>query len=304
MTADAAGRNDAATRRGRLQRFERGGLEFDVVDGGPRGGEAFVLLHGFPGNSNTWRRARPALETAGYRTLAPDQRGYSPGARPRRVASYAVEELVLDVLALADAAGLNRFHLVGHDWGGAVAWDLAARHPERLDTLTVLSTPHPGAMAESMTRSLQPLRSSYALAWQVPTVPELIMLAGGGTVLRTGLTASGLPPDDAAEYVARMRQPGALTAALNWYRAAGRRPRLAALPAMTVPTLYVWSNRDTALGGTAARRTGRHVSGPYEFIELDGVSHWIPETVPARTARLLIDHAGGDLSTQRRAAPG
>lgn len=276
----------------RVEHFEREGLRFDVVDGGSLRGECFILLHGFPGSGETWTGVRADLESAGYRTLTPDQRGYSPRARPARIGEYAVDELVFDVVSLADAAGIDQFHLVGHDWGGVVAWHLAATHPRRLRTLAVLSTPHPRAMAESLTRSLQPLRSLYAVAWQLPAVPERVMLAGRGSVLRGVLRASGLDPDVADGYVAKMSQPGALTAALNWYRAAGRSPGvLASLQAIAVPTLYMWSTNDIALGRTAAERTRRHVTGPYKFVVLDGVSHWIPESEPARTATLLVDHA-------------
>lgn len=285
----------------RIDDLEHAGLHFDVVDGGRGDGECFVLLHGFPGSADTWSRVRPVLEAAGYRTLTPVQRGYSPGARPGKVGAYVVEELVLDVIALADMAGVRRFHLVGHDWGGVVAWCLAASHPHRLRTLAVLSTPHPRALAESLTRSLQPLRSFYALTFQLPLLPERVLLAAGGAVLRTALSGSGLPADVADRYVAAMRQPGALTAALNWYRAAGRAAgTLASTPAISVPTLYVWSSNDAALGRTAAERTARHVTGPYRFVELDGVSHWIPETEPEHAAQLLADHASVSRQGARR----
>ena len=143
-----------------------------------------------------------------------------------------------------------------------------------------------------MTRSVQPLRSAYALAWQVPVLPEQAMLAAGGRLLRAALEATGLDRATAEQYISHMRQPGALRCALNWYRAAGRSPRsLSSLPAIAVPTMYVWSTDDSALGRTAAERTRRHVEGPYRFEILDGVSHWIPETQPAQTAELLRDHA-------------
>lgn len=277
-----------------MKSFERDGLVFDVTDQGPHDGEAIVLLHGFPGGSGTWNEVVSTLAGAGHRTLAPDQRGYSPGARPRQVGAFRVDELVTDVLALADRAGFERFHVVGHDWGGVVAWHLAGAHPGRVRTLTVLSTPHPRAMAESMTRSLQALRSSYALAWQIPVLPEWVMLAGGGRLLRAALVSSGLAPRIAERYVERMREPDALTAALNWYRAAGRSPRTtAAVAAVSLPTLYVWSTNDTALGREAAELTARHVDGPYRFVVLDGMSHWIPETAPDEVAELVLKHVSG-----------
>lgn len=272
--------------------FTRGGLTFNVSQGGPAAGECFVLLHGFPETSAAWTDVASRLHARGYRTLAPDQRGYSLDARPRGVAAYRVEELAADVVALADDAGLDRFHLVGHDWGGIVAWYLAAHQPERLVSLSVLSTPHPRAFLDSLGRSAQALRSSYVLAWQMPRLPEWTMLLGGGWPLRTMLSRSGLDDATVERYVAAMRTPGVLTAALNWYRALRfSGAALGSLPAIRVPTLYVWSTRDGAMSRAAAERTARHVSGPYRFEVLKGVSHWIPEAEPEHTAALLDDHA-------------
>ena len=206
-----------------------------MVDDGPRDADCMVLLHGFPSGARCWDGVTSALG-GGFRTLALDQRGYSPQARPHDVRAYAVGELTGDVLALADAADADRFHLVGHDWGGLVAWHLAAHHSHRLRSLTVLSTPHPRALVESMSRSWQPLRSAYAVAWQVPVVPETVMLAADGRLLRAGLEASGLDASTAEHYVNHMRQPGALRSALNWYRGGGphaRSPVLAAFRPMS-----------------------------------------------------------------------
>jgi pimeloyl-ACP methyl ester carboxylesterase len=274
-----------------LREVRHAGWTFDVVDDGPRDADCMVLLHGFPSGARCWDGVTSALG-GGFRTLALDQRGYSPQARPHDVRAYAVGELTGDVLALADAADADRFHLVGHDWGGLVAWHLAAHHSHRLRSLTVLSTPHPRALVESMSRSWQPLRSAYAVAWQVPVVPETVMLAADGRLLRAGLEASRLDASTAEHYVNHMRQPGALRSALNWYRAAGRTPGpLFSLPSVDVPTLFVWSTNDQALGRTAAERTARHVEGRYRFEVLEGVSHWIPETEPSRVATLIRQHA-------------
>jgi pimeloyl-ACP methyl ester carboxylesterase len=298
----------ARSTRSRLHTFRRDDLLFDVIDEGPANGEAVVLLHGFPGGAATWDAVAPRLAEAGCRTLVLDQRGYSPQARPPDVDAYRVGELVADVLGLADRAGLDRFHVIGHDWGGIVAWHLAGAHPERLRTLTVLSTPHPRAMAQSMTRSLQGLRSAYALAWQIPELPERFLLAGGGRLLRSALLRSGLDSGHGDAYVDRMRRPGALTAALNWYRAAGRAARVTAtVPDIRVPTLYVWSTNDPALGRTAAELTARRVEGRYDFVVLDGVSHWIPETVPDQVVELVLTHMQRDpasRSTWSRNRPG
>lgn len=272
-----------------MEQFTRGDLVFDVRDRGSEDGEAIVLLHGFPETAAAWDGVVPALVEAGYRTLAPNQRGYSPGARPTGRRSYVASELVGDVLALADAAGVERFHLVGHDFGAVVAWTLAASHPERLLSLTAVSVGHPRAFVHAMTRSTQPLRSWYMFAVQVPALPERVLLADGGRVLRTMLVRAGLADDVAARFVEHMRQPGALRAALDWYRAL---PLAASEPAgrVAVPTLYVWGEKDGYVTPTAAYDTGRHVTGPYRFEVLEGATHWVPEHEADRLAPLVLAH--------------
>src|SRR3954468_10938016 len=146
-----------------MDEFSRAGLVFDVTDAGQRDGDAVVLLHSYPENRTSWDAMTPLLTAAGYRVLAPDQRGYSPRARPLRRRDYKMSELVADVLALVDASGADKVHLVGHDWGGAVAWAFAGAHPDRLNTLTSLTTPHPRAFLASMVRSGQLLHSWYML---------------------------------------------------------------------------------------------------------------------------------------------
>jgi len=265
--------------------FEHDGLVFDVAESGPADGEAVVLLHGFPEAGSSWSNMTPSLAAGGCRVLAPDQRGYSPGARPPAQGDYALDRLVADVLSLADNAGLDRFHLVGHDWGGAVAWALASKHPDRLRTLAVLSTPHPKALGRSLLRSDQVLRSSYVGLFRLPVVSERLLLAFDGRVLEQGLRRAGLSAAKAREYTARMSEPGALTAALNWYRA---NTSSLAIGDVDVPTLYIWSTGDAALGRRAAELTADYVKGPYRFEVLDGVSHWIPEEAPDEAAALLL----------------
>jgi pimeloyl-ACP methyl ester carboxylesterase len=269
--------------------FRRDDLVFDVRDTGPREGEPVLLLHGFPQDSTAFDRLSPALHDGGLRTLAPDQRGYSPGARPRRRSAYRSRELVDDVLALLDAAQLASAHVVGHDWGGAVAWALAAWHPDRVRTLTALSTPHPAAMGGALLASDQLFRSSYIGLFQLPVLPEQALLAGNGAVLRRMLHRGGLPDDAADRYVHRMREPRALTSALNWYRALpwDSRDRVGRI---RVPTLHVWSTGDAFLGRAATDATARFVEGPYRLEVLEGVPHWIPELAADRVAELLRAH--------------
>lgn len=250
---------------------------------------AVVFLHGFPQTASSWASQVAAVERAGFRAVAPDQRGYAPGHRPSGRGAYRIDALVDDALAVIDATGDEPVHLVGHDWGGGVAWALAARHPDRLRSLCVVSTPHPGAMRRACAGT-QLLRSWYIGFFQLPWLPERLLLAGGGAPLRRALERSGLPADMAARAVERMREPGALTAALNWYRALPLASPSSAIGRIEVPTLYVWSTGDTALGRAAAERTADWVDAPYRFEVLDGVSHWITETAADTLDRLLVEH--------------
>jgi pimeloyl-ACP methyl ester carboxylesterase len=269
--------------------FRRDGLTFDVLDSGPSDGDPVVLLHGFPQDSAAWSRVSPALHQDGLRTLAPDQRGYSPMARPRGRARYRLRETTADVLAMLDAAGLESAHIVGHDWGGLVAWALGAWHPERVRTLTALSVPHPAAMAKAMVTSDQALRSFYVGVFQVPMLPEWVLLAGGGTALRGLLHRGGLPDDLVEHYVSRMQEPGALSAALGWYRAL---PWNSSDPVgrVRVPTLHVWSTGDAFLNRAGTEATAQFVDAPYRLEILEDVPHWIPELAAERVAELITAH--------------
>ncbi len=272
-----------------MDSFRRDGLTFDVRDAGPPDGEPVVLLHGFPQDSAAWDAMSPQLHQHGLRTLAPDQRGYSPMARPRGRKQYTLRETAADVLALLDAAGLESAHVVGHDWGGMVAWGLGAWHPDRVRTLTALSVPHPAAMAKAMVTSDQLLRSYYMGVFHLPVVPERLLLARGGRALRGMLRSGGLSREAAAHYVARMQEPGALSAALGWYRAMPFQAR-DRMGTVRVPTLHVWSTGDTFLGRSGIEATSQFVDAPYRLEILDDVSHWIPELAADRVAELVTAH--------------
>lgn len=265
---------------------QRGGVALRAVDAGPRDGPVVILLHGFPQDSGCWHSVVPLLHSAGLRTLALDQRGYGRSDRPPGVAPYRVEELAADVCAVLDAAGTPRAHVVGHDWGGAVAWELAARFPDRVNGMTVLSTPHPAAYAWSLTHSGQALMSWYTAAFQLPVLPETVLALALAPVLR----ASGLPADTAGHYAARLSRPLDLGPPLAWYRAAVRRPRGGThdeASMVDVPTTYLWGRHDPTLGRAAAERTREHVRGPFWFVELDA-GHWLPELEPVAVARAVL----------------
>lgn len=255
---------------------------------GPVSGEMVLLLHGFPQSSWAWRHQLLALGAVGYRAVAPDQRGYSPGARPVEVSRYATPALVNDVLAIADELGAFTFHLVGHDWGAAVAWQVAGRHPQRLRTLTILSVPHPEAFTAALADpgGDQAARSAYFEVFRSDEAADAF-LADRAALLRSVFTP--LDPAAVEPYVDLLSEPGAMQAALNWYRAADV-GLVSGLGPITTPTLFIWSTEDVALGRMGAEATAHHVEGPYRFEVLDGVSHWISEEVPVRTSKLLLEH--------------
>lgn len=263
---------------------------FDALAAGPETGPPVLLLHGFPEAAPEWERQLTALAEAGYRAVAPDQRGYSPGVRPDDVAEYRLELLVADVLAVAASLGWPRFDLVGHDWGAIVAWTVAAEHPEVLRSLTAVSVPHPAPFTTARrTDEDQQRRSAYIDVFRRPRTPEKQLLADGAKALRA--VYEHKPPRSRIEdYVARLSEPGALTAALNWYRAMHLGYRV---DPVTTPTLYVWSTDDVAVGSAAALATEAWVSAPYRFEMLTDVSHWIPEEAPSELNRLLLEHLGG-----------
>jgi pimeloyl-ACP methyl ester carboxylesterase len=272
--------------------FRHGDLSFPVTDAGPADGETVLLLHGFPQNRHSWTTLASRLHAAGYRTLAPDQRGYSAGARPRRRRDYRIGELVADTDALISAAGRPRVHLVGHDWGAVVAWATAARHPERLASLTALSVPHPGAMQRAMLTSNQARHSWYMGLFQLPRVPEALFRPDAPRSrerMVRWLRSYGQTLERAERDLTALGDDG-FSAALGWYRAMAwgslaelRRP-------ITVPTLYAWSDGDKAVTRAAAELCARHVAAPYEFVEFPGASHWIPEEIPDAVAGRLVAH--------------
>ncbi|MGC4814870.1 alpha/beta fold hydrolase [Micromonospora sp. DT228] len=273
-------------------RVDARGLTFEVTADGPSDGVPVLLLHGFPQHSGEWDDVVPALHAAGLRTYALDQRGYSPGARPTAVADYRIPELVADVVAVLDALGLDAVHLVGHDWGAIVAWAVAAGHPDRVRTLTAVSVPHPAAMAYALANDgQQKARSSYITLFRKPGTAERVLLAWHATALRKMLGGVGDGPR-VDRYADPMREPGALTAALNWYRAMSRAD-LAGVGPVGVPTTYVWSDGDVAIGRTAAEACAPNVTGAYRFVRLPGVSHWIPDTAPGPLAEAILARADG-----------
>ena len=273
-----------------MDQYRRGDLTFDVIDAGPADGPVVVLLHGFPQFNTSWAAVIDRLTARGYRCLAPNQRGYSPGARPPRRRDYRMPELVEDVRVLLDAAGADCVHLVGHDWGAAVAWGAAAALSDRLATVSPLSVPHPAAFLNSFVTSRQGFASWYMFFFQLPGLPERLLLGHNREAARmtTTLERGGLPHEAARRDAQAMTEPGVLTAALNWYRAIPLSNPRSMRAKVSVPTMYVWSDDDIALTEKPARDTARYVSGDYRFEVLHG-SHWLPDEQPDTVADLLLE---------------
>jgi len=267
-------------------RIEVGGLSFDVIVGGPEDGPAVLLLHGFPENARMWDGVAPLLHSAGLRTVAPDQRGYSPGARPAEVSAYGIGEVVGDAVGLLDAMDLPAAHVLGHDWGAVVAWHLDVKHPERVRTLITVSVPHPAAQSAAMRHDAEQQRlSAYIKAFRVPEVAEATLLADDARRLRRMFHP--LPAEATDVFVRPLQEPGALTAALNWYRAMSRDDSVGLGP-VAVPTTYVWGTEDAGVGRAAAEGCAAYGTGDFDFVELPGVSHWVPEQEPETVARLAL----------------
>jgi pimeloyl-ACP methyl ester carboxylesterase len=264
-----------------------GDLVFDALADGPADGPVVLALHGFPESAAEWTHVLPRLATAGYRAVAPNQRGYSPRARPAGVAAYHIDHLVTDVVGMADALGADTVDLVGHDWGALVAWAVADRHADRVRTLTIVSVPHPRAFAAARRDDPdQVARSYYIDGFKADPAAHEPFLADDAALLRAALAEAG--PDIVAEHVRVLADPGALDAALHYYRAWD--DDLDSVGPIAVPTLFVWSTDDVALGRVAAEGTVEWVTDRYRFEVLDGLSHWIPEVAPETLSDLVLDH--------------
>ncbi|HET6586027.1 MAG TPA: alpha/beta hydrolase [Nannocystaceae bacterium] len=276
---------------------ELDGVRLHYVEAGPRTGRPIVLLHGFPEFWYAWRHQIPALARAGLRVIAPDMRGYGESDKPRGVASYAVETLADDVAGLVRAVGAERATIVGHDWGGIVAWWFAMRHPELLDRLVVLNCPHPGRQLAMTFDPAQLRRSFYMLFFQLPKLPELLLAHGGSARLKAGL-ARDAAHRDAFGDVDLERYGGAWAGAfepmLNYYRALLRRSPWTLrrqLRTIDKPVQVIWGARDRHLGFEYAEPPAKWV-WHCRFDVIDDATHWVHLDVPARVNALILDFLG------------
>lgn len=278
---------------------EANGLRFHVVTQGPLGGGAsrglVLLLHGFPEFWYSWRHQIPALAAAGFEVAAPDLRGYNDSDKPEGVEAYRITSIVEDVAGLVRALGHDRAALIAHDWGGAAAYAFAMLHPEMTTRLAVMNSPHPALFVKALQDGnvAQLKRSWYMFFFQLPEAPERLLAADDFRMLKGMLTGSArkgtFPAPVLRRYVEAFAKPGALTGAVNWYRASFRHglPAARELPKITAPTLIIWGDADFALGRELTRGMRAHFSGPFRLVHLPGVSHWVQQEAPKKVNALV-----------------
>ena len=254
------------------------------------------MLHGFPEFWYAWRHLMPAVADAGYRAVAPDMRGYNLSGKPQGVASYAIDVLADDIAALVRHLGERRAHIIGHDWGGAVAWHLAMRHRELVDRLVIINAPHPRAFARELRRPRQLWRSRYMLLFQLPRLAEALIARNDFAIIRRILRNDPVVPGafsdiDIDRYVRALARPWALTSAINYYRAAARhrpRPSPGFSSRIDAPTMLIWGDRDRHLDVRLSEGLDRWV--PNIAVEhLPEASHWVMSDAPAEVERLVVN---------------
>lgn len=235
-----------------------------------------ILLHGFPTTSVIWSDLIPLIAKAGYRVVAFDQRGYSPEARPKESESYRINEIVNDIFAIADAIGVNKFHLVGHDMGAIIGWSAVLQNPARIKSWTSISSAHPMAFAEAIYNdSVQQQKSKYLFMHTLPYVPEIYYSFNNFNNLKK--IYHGLPEEQMTESISALREPGALTAVLNWYRSKplkNENTENCIDCNISIPTLLIWGKNDKYISKSAIEYTAAYMKGPYKIVELEA-DNWV-----------------------------
>ena len=280
----------------RTRFFDLPELRVHAAEAGPSDGPLALLLHGFPGSWYCWLRQMTALAEAGFHVIAPDQRGYN---LTEKQGPYSLDTLAADMAGLVSAAGYQKAFVAGHDWGAAVAWVVAARHPDRVERLAILNVPHPAVMARALLgRNLRQIRRSwYIFFFQLPGLPEWSLSRKDFARLRWLMRASArrgtFSDEDLQRYRDAWAQPGALAASIGWYRALGRsmlgrgRRRVAGI--VRVPTIMLWGERDAALGVELAEQSLAYLERG-ELLRYPKATHWLHEEEPGEIAGRLVDH--------------
>jgi len=273
--------------------FHNGAIELHAVASGPPDGPLAILLHGFPEFWYSWHKQIEPLASAGFRVIVPDQRGYNLSSKPRGAANYALSHLTSDVLAIAGQLSAEKFFLVGHDWGAAVAWSVALLHPQSISKLAILNVPHPSVMRRYLASNRRQLRRSwYMFFFQLPFLPEAAFTAfnyrlGIRSLVRSSREGT-FSPDDLAQYRSAWSQPHALTSMINWYRAAFRFRTKFPDSTVHVPTRILWGERDAFLLSEMAHDSLRYCDSA-DLYTFANASHWLQHEEPARVSELLID---------------
>jgi pimeloyl-ACP methyl ester carboxylesterase len=276
------------------QMIATNGVTLHVAQAGPAGGPLVILLHGFPEFWYGWRRQMLFLAERGYRVWAPDQRGYNLSDKPTGLDAYRLHLLIEDIIGLIDAAGEQKTFLAGHDWGAAVAWGVALVHPERLKKMVILNLPHPKVYVDALRGNLaQMLKNGYIGLFQLPVVLEALLTMGDAQLMAQLLIRSGIPRTfsdaDISEYTRAWKQPGAMTAMLNWYRAVVQRmPRLPDDLHIHVPTLVIWGAQDIALSRELAQRSVE-MCDDGKLVMFEEASHWVHHDKPDKVNALLAE---------------
>lgn len=277
-----------------IRTVEANGLTFEVAEAGA-GDHLILCLHGFPELNFSWRYQMPLLAELGYRVWAPNQRGYGASSRPEGVDAYRTDLIVEDAAALFDASGATKLTLMAHDWGGAIAWLFAIWKKRPIERLVVMNLPHPACFAEALKHGPQRRRSWYMAFFQLPKLPEWMMGRGDargirGAFYNMAVDKSRFPKAVLDVYARAAQRPGALTAMINWYRAAARHRSAMRIGdgKVDVPTLIVWGEEDTALGLETLDGTERYVSD-LTIRRLPGVSHWVQQEAPERVNAIVAE---------------
>lgn len=275
------------------------GIRLHVVQAGPDDGPLVILLHGFPEFWYGWRRQMPYLASAGYRVWAPDQRGYNLSDKPHRLSAYRLDDLAADVIGLADAAGQQQIFLVGHDWGAAVAWWVAAKYPDRIAKMVVLNVPHGAVMQNHLRRNLAQLRRSwYIFFFQLPWLPERLARVQNWKIPTRVLKNSSRPgtfsESNLDQYRRAWSRPKAFHSMINWYRAIVQKPpTLPASPRITVPTLLIWGARDKFLGRKMAQPS-INLCNNGRLVFIEAATHWVQHEEPQRVNALIGSFLGDE----------
>jgi pimeloyl-ACP methyl ester carboxylesterase len=282
--------------------IETNGIRLHVLQDGPEDGPLVILLHGFPEFSYGWRKQIPALTSAGYRVWAPDQRGYNLSDKPDGIAAYNLDKLAADIVGLINAAGEEKAFIVGHDWGAAVAWWLAAKYPERVSRMVVMNVPHPDVMQKHVRSSFAQMRKSWYIAFfQIPFIPEILSGIGNWKaatkMLESSSRAGTFSATDLERYREAWSRPKAFRSMLNWYRAMLQKPPQPLLSRrIKIPTLLIWGVQDIALGQEMAQPS-IDLCKDGELVFIEEASHWVQHEEAERVNELMISFLSEDSRT-------